>query len=366
MKWLRCLFQSLIMTIHVFVIVLFLLSAISDKISPESSTLFAYLGLCFPIFCFLNLCFTLYWAFACQWKFIWTGLLAFLLAWGQVKLYFPLHAPTDDIPKDNTIKLLTYNIMAFGYKTHSESKPNPTIQYLAHSGADIICLQEYAEDSQGDYLTKKKIYKELKMYPYQSVVYLNKAGRIKQGIAVFSKFPIVKSGRIHYKSEYNGSAMCQVKIKDKILTIVNNHLESFKLTSEDRSRYSSFFKDMGTDNFEMLKGTLSQKLGPAYRIRASQARTIAHFCDTVKTDYLVVCGDFNDTPISYAHHTIQHNLVDAFSESGCGIGVSYNENLFWFRIDHILHSKNIRSYNCTVGKVNYSDHYPMWCYLHLS
>lgn len=365
MKWLRFLFQSLVMTIHTGVVVIFLLSAVSDRISPESSTLFAYLGIGFPIFCLLNLGFTFYWLFTKEWKFIWIGLLALLLSWGQVQLYFPLHSTSSSIPEDNTIKILTYNIMAFGYKTHSTSNPNPTIQYLSHSGADIICLQEYAENMQDGYLTKKKIYQELKMYPYRSIVYFNKTGRINQGIAVFSKYPVVKSGRIHYQSQYNGSAMCQIKIKGKLLTVVNNHLESFKLTLEDRSRYSTFFKEMDADNFEILKGTLQQKLGTAFQIRAKQARTVAQFCDTVKTDYLVVCGDFNDTPISYAHRTIQKKLVDAFSESGRGMGISYNENCFWFRIDHILHSKNIRSYNCTVEKVNYSDHYPMWCYLEL-
>ena len=94
MKWLRFLFHSLVMTVHAGVVVLFLLSAFSDRISPETSTLFAYLGLGFPIFCLLNLCFTFYWLFTREWKYIWVGLLAFLFTWGQIKLYFPLHSPT--------------------------------------------------------------------------------------------------------------------------------------------------------------------------------------------------------------------------------------------------------------------------------
>ena len=42
-----------------------------------------------------------------------------------------------------------------------------------------------------------------------------------------------------------------------------------------------------------------------------------------------------------------------------------NENFFWFRIDNILHSANMKPINCTVDKVRYSDHYPLWCYLQL-
>ena len=31
----------------------------------------------------------------------------------------------------------------------------------------------------------------------------------------------------------------------------------------------------------------------------------------------------------------------------------------------ILHSANMKPINCTIDKVRYSDHYPMWCYLQL-
>lgn len=364
MKVLRILFHSFLLAAHVIVVLLFLLSALSDKISPEKWTLFAYLGLGFPIFCLLNFFFTLYWLFTQEWRFIWMGLLASVLCWGQIQLYFPLHLQEDNIPKENTIKLLTYNIMSFGHTEHSADNPNSIIRYIAESDADIVCLQEYAESKQEEYLTKQKIYEELKMYPYHSVVYL-RDGLISNGIAVFSKYPIIQSKRIDYASESNSSAVHQIQIKDKTLTLINNHLESFKLTSEDRLRYTSFLKEMDSEKLHDLRGSLQQKLGTAFKIRAPQARAVAAIADSAQTDYVIVCGDFNDTPISYAHHTIRKNLIDAFSESGCGMGISYNENFFWFRIDHILHSPNMKSYNCTVDNVKYSDHYPMWCYLKL-
>ena len=51
--------------------------------------------------------------------------------------------------------------------------------------------------------------------------------------------------------------------------------------------------------------------------------------------------------------------------TGRGMGITYNQNFFWFRIDNILHSPNMTSMNCSVDKVAYSDHYPLWCYLKL-
>ena len=366
MKVLRFLFRSFFLTAHIGVVILFLLSAVSDRISPASFPLFAYLGLGFPVFCFLNVAFTFYWLFIHEWRFIWIGLLAFVLCWGQVKLYFPVHAPVEEIPQERTIKLLTYNIMSFAYKEHTDEHPNPVIEYIAQSDADIVCLQEYAEDTHANYLTKRKIYRALKMYPYRSIIYLGKTGRLRSGIAVFSKFPIEKSRRIKYDSEFNGSSLHIVRLpEDKKLLLVNNHLESFKLTTEDRTRYAAFLKGTASDNLEFLKGSLQQKLGTAFKIRAAQAQKVAEVVRETESDYVVVCGDFNDTPISYAHHTLQQGLVDAFSESGCGMGISYNQNCFWFRIDHILHSSNMKSLNCTVDDIDYSDHYPIWCYLQL-
>ena len=51
-------------------------------------------------------------------------------------------------------------------------------------------------------------------------------------------------------------------------------------------------------------------------------------------------------------------------QSGNGFGISYNQNHFYFRIDHILLSKNLESYQCTVDKtIKSSDHYPIWCFV---
>jgi endonuclease/exonuclease/phosphatase family metal-dependent hydrolase len=132
---------------------------------------------------------------------------------------------------------------------------------------------------------------------------------------------------------------------------------------KDRSRYSEFITGAGPASFERLRGTKRQKLGPAIRLRAKQARAVARAILAAPDKYLVVCGDFNDTPISYALRTVQGKLAEAYVETGCGPGTTYNQNYFWFRIDHILHSSNIQAYDCKVDKITYSDHYPVWCYL---
>lgn len=365
MKTLRILVHMLFGAANIGVVVLLILSAFSDRISPEKHMLFSYLGLAFPVLCLLNLAFIIYWLCIRQWRLLLIGIGAFLVCLGPLRHYFAFHRPTATVPTERTLKVLTYNVMAFGYKNHTKLSPNKIIQYIVRSDADIVCLQEYAESKVKKGLTADKIYEALAMYPYRSVIPVS-ASRVQTiGIAVFSKYPISASKRLKYDSKYNGSSIHEIEVEGKKLTLINNHLESFKLTMEDRSRYSSFIKSLSSDGLDELRGAFQQKLGPAFRIRARQADAIAGEVEKAKSGYLLVCGDFNDTPISYAHRTIQGDLVDSFVESGRGMGITYNQNFFWFRIDNILHSSNIRSMNCTVDKVKYSDHYPLWCYIQL-
>lgn len=51
-KAIRILFKSVVGTANVIVILLFIASAFSDRISPDRSVFFSYLGLGFPVFAF--------------------------------------------------------------------------------------------------------------------------------------------------------------------------------------------------------------------------------------------------------------------------------------------------------------------------
>ena len=77
---------------------------------------------------------------------------------------------------------------------------------------------------------------------------------------------------------------------------------------------------------------------------------------------IILCGDFNDTPLSYAYNTISANLKDTFKESGKGIGQTFVK-IPALRIDYILHEKKIRSLNYKQHKKKLSDHYAVSCEL---
>ena len=357
---------SLITIFNLISSILFVVAAFSDNISPNQSVLFSYVGLVFPLFFILNLCFLLYWFIVRKWMMFFIVSCSFFICWRPITHYVSFNPIPTDVTQKDVIKILTYNVMAFGYKDHTPANPNEIIQYIAHSNADIVCLQEYMVGEQAKYMTQAKVDLALNMYPYHFTMPLVQKNRYSIGLAIFSKYPIISSRKIRYDSTFNGSTLHEIDVKGKKLIVINNHLESFKLTMDDRSNFSDFIQNMNTEIFDELKETIQRKMGEAFLIRAEQAEIVAEEIQQVQGDYLIVCGDFNDTPISYTRRVIQGTLIDAFAEAGTGMGITCNQNFFWFRIDHILHSPNMKSYNAKVDNLSMSDHYPLWCYLEMN
>lgn len=335
-----------------------LFAAYSPYIDPTTHPIRSCMGLAFPIFLIANACFILFWLIF-RFKFALLSVLVLAICLPQIRTYAPINFRTGNIP-GRSIKILSYNVMGFGdlKKTAGENK---ILSYIRNSGADIICLQEFMVSTDKRLLTRKDVDEALKNYPYKQI---HKTKRSTNGLACYSKFPILFSKVIEYESEYNGSTLYEIQVGDDTITVINNHLESNKLTREDKHIYEGIL--MSPETGQVKKGImhLIGKLGEASAIRGRQADKVAQEIAEARHKTMIVCGDFNDSPISRAHHVISKGLKDAFTESGCGLGISYNRNRFHFRIDNILISKDLKSYNCTVDRsLNASDHYPIWCYI---
>ncbi|HRF92672.1 endonuclease/exonuclease/phosphatase family protein [Bacteroides graminisolvens] len=350
----------LILAINLLFIALLWLSAYSPHITPDVHPIESCLGLTFPIFILVNCCFLFFWLIV-KYKFAILPLVGFLFCYPQIRTYMPINFQSDSIPP-KSIKLLSYNVMGFNGLRLEEGE-NKILNYLKDSEADIICLQEYNATTDRSLLTQRMIDRALKEYKYKNILNVGEKSSSNK-IACYSKYPILSSRVLHYESSYNGSVNYEIKIDQDTVTLINNHLESNKLTKEDKVIYEEMIKSPEADKVKNGLRQLIKKLAEASAIRAPQARAIEEEINSSQHKYVIVCGDFNDTPISYVHRIIARNLNDAFTESGRGFGVSYNQNKFFFRIDNILLSKNLKAYNCTVDRsIKESDHYPIWCYI---
>lgn len=353
---------------NILAIILLLSSILAWTVLPSKITIIAYLGLVFPIILFINIAYLILWLIFWRWKYALVQLIVIACCWPAVSTCFPIHFKSKTIP-ENKIKVLSYNVRGFNWLTGEKARNNPIFDYVVNSDADIVCFQEFVvSTSKGkkNAITEAELNDIMKDYPYHSIIRIGekKNKSYLYGIACYSKFPILETFKIPIESTYNGSVMHKLDIQGRNVTLVINHLESNRLTSEDKKLYKDFLKTRDRETFDDMAHTLQDRLGTAYRIREEQVNLIRKYMNEQETDATIVCGDFNDAPISYTYHTIKgDNLIDSYANTGFGQGITYHENYFWVRIDFIMHSPAFQSYNCTVDKVKYSDHYPIWTYL---
>ena len=358
MKHLGKLVILLLLAANLAVTGLLLATAYSPYLQPTQHPVLSCLGLAFPIFLLLNTACLLGWLIIQQYKCALLPLAGLLLCLPQARTYLPLNLRTERLPEGN-LKILSYNIMGFGASSPTD-RQNPILTYLQESRADIICLQEYSTGKTSKHPTQKAIDKALAEYPYHRIDAIGKQRGNK--VACYSKLPILSARPLKYASASNGTLVYELAWGDDTLLLINNHLESNKLTKEDKVVYEDMLRDPEKDKVESGMRQLVGKLAEAAALRAPQADSIAREIERSPHRDIIVCGDFNDSPISYTHRVIGQELDDAFTHSGRGLGISYNQNKFYFRIDHILTSPSLEAFNCTVDRsIAASDHYPVTC-----
>lgn len=336
---------------NVVTVIIMLLIGVSDRLDPTSYPLLANAGLLFPIFIFINLCFLLFFVIFRK-KYILITFSGLIAGYFSIRTYCPLNLRSE-IPA-GAIKVLSYNVNNFNKTNAPEDDPNPILSYILNSEADIVCLQEA-------WLNDEIIGKLEGIYDYRDSVFSD--GK-KDCIVLLSKYPVTGKERIRYDSKANISAAFKVKIGADTVIVVNNHFESSGLSLEDRAGFKDMVKGKSeTDTIRAESRRLLTKLGEAARIRAPQVKAVAGYVRNCGRS-VILCGDFNDSPISYAHRTLAEELTDCYISTGNGPGISYHVNAMFVRIDNIMCSAEWRPYGCKVDRsIGYSDHYPIYCWL---
>lgn len=358
LKWAMMLTNTLVACIMV-------ITLLGTVLSPELFILPAYFSLIFPIIIAINIGFVIFWIIARKW-FALLSLSILLFSTTQIKDIFPIHIGQTNIPSVNhPISILTYNMkMSGNLQKHTKRKPNKVIQYILDANADIVCLQEFTVSNNKEYIMIKDMYNIFNSkYPYKHIQYRQNNVSKKSGVATFSKYPIIKKQKIPYQSEYNVSIFSDINIDGKMVRLINNHLESNRLTEKDKGMPITLKDSFNAENLSGVTLHFSRKLGVAYKLRAKQADAVAKVIATSPYK-VIVCGDFNDVPASYSYTKIKGSLHDAFSEIGTGFGWTFNEGFYHFRIDFVLYDTTaFVPIEFKVDKVNYSDHFPVLCKL---
>ena len=320
-------------------------------IDPNAFVIPSLLGLAYPYLLLSNLLLLLYWI--ARWKK--TALIhVCVLALGIpffISYYGTNNNHTDETAHD--IAVLSYNIRYFdryGWNKDEKTKEK-LIKYLNGYKGDVVCLQEFPSQNRSSKISGPV--RQLSSYPYRY---------IQKNMARFSRYPIINRREIPFRQEYTSSCIyCDIVKEQDTVRIYNIHLESYKLGSKERKFVKDITQGEGHDISGGVKNLVS-RITKANKNRATQALLIKS--EIQKSPYpLIVCGDFNDTPLSYSYRTISKGLSDSFLEKGRGLGNTYIGEFPSFRIDYILHSPDYQALSYNRETVTLSDHYPISCKL---
>lgn len=348
-------YPPLLINLGVGVVLLF--CAYSPYISPVAHPYWACAGLLFPFFVLGNAMFVFYWLVVRR-KFLIVPLFFFLLSWAPLRAYMPVNFGGKQTEQaGDTLRVLTYNTMNLFTEIREEGVSIfPSWEYVKNQDADIVCIQEFP-------LYLDKALEEVKkQYPYSHGHRLVGGN----GLLFLSKYPILFYETIHYPSDSNGSVAFYIKYKKDTLLVVNNHLESNRINDHDKEAYSELLHKPSKSNIVEKGWSLLTKLAKASAVRSVQADSVASYVKRQHRPLTIVCGDLNDSPISYTRRRISQGLTDAFMTRGNGVGFTYNKSRMYFRIDHLFVGSGFQVVDCRIDKtIDTSDHYPMWTVLRI-
>lgn len=311
--------------------------------------LFPILGLIAPATYVATVCLMLYWII--RWRWFRASVMILLSAAG---LFFLNLFLKPEFRKDygleykgrDVVSLMTYNVRQF-IGSDKQCSRDSLLAWVRGENPDILCMQEFVPTAGGG--TRAEIDSLFEGYYATGPEPLS-------GNVIYSRFRILRWGRTSDTASIR-SIWADLLIGGDTVRLFNNHLHSTQITSADDEFLSrdNFLADTARE--EKMR-SIVRRFRDNSIARAAQADTIAR--TMAASPYpRVVCGDFNDTPMSYVYHTMAGGLRDAFSEAGRGYSFTYLGFRNALRIDFALFPERYEVLSYRVPEVDYSDHRPV-------
>jgi endonuclease/exonuclease/phosphatase family metal-dependent hydrolase len=278
--------------------------------------------------------------------------MSFITDFLQIRFFAP-----ERVENSRMLKVVTYNVRNFGlydWKNNKEIR-NRIFHLLDEVNADIVCFQEFFHSDKKGYFPTRDTLIEFLPSKYVHERYTHAMnGQNYFGVAIFSKFRILNKGFVPFENDPNNFCIYADLLLDKdTVRVYDAHLQSIRFQQEDYA-----FVDQNRNQEELQRGgrRIVRRLKSAFQKRQSQVQRIEESIASC-TLPVILCGDFNDTPISYTYHTFDHLLEDSFVEAGSGIGNTYIGVFPSFRIDYVFHSKDFKAIDYVTLPEELSDHH---------
>ncbi len=356
-RW-RLSLDLILLGLNLLLLLGMIVSGYSQLIDPNRLSWLVSAGLTFPIFAILCIFFSIWWLLHRP-DYIRYSVITLLLCVYPLRTYFPVNI-SRDVPKGG-IKVMSYNVKGFcAGEADKNSKCRDILDYIGHSHADILCLQESGCPPQ--HKMRHAIDSTLRRWAYRDSV------RLKNGneVTICSNYPLLRKQIILSPSPSYASIIYLVKMGKDTVAVVNNHFVSNAMQQTDKEKFKDVIIEPDKDSTKQNIHHLARKIDEAGKQRAIQADRIYAALKRLGDRPVIFCGDFNDSPLSYVHFRLTRLLNDTYTRSGNGCGISYHESGMYFRLDNILASRHWNAYGARVDNtIKASDHYPIYCWLKL-
>lgn len=364
MKFLKRFTRRFLLLLNILVVVVFIFTSFAvPRISAESFWPVSFLGLAFPFLLAVVIFFFIFWLIFYI-KYSLLSLVAVIVCWQFVSVFFAFHpfaTETKADPSEN-ITVMSYNVRYFKDFDNTDKENahlrNKIMDLINDQHPDILCLQEfYTSENPNDFDNKSYISQEMDL-PYRYFSSDHNYENNHSGVIIFSRYPVINSDKIKLlkSGEREGAVYADVIKGTDTFRVFTMHLQSIHLNREDLRNIQKI--NLQEDPDPGVSKRILGKLRKAFIKREQQANIVSE--EIAQSPYpVILCGDFNDPPNSYAYFKIKDSLQDAFLKKGFGIGRTYSRISPTLRIDYIFASPAFKINDFYRIKKVLSDHYPI-------
>lgn len=331
------------------------LSVLSSYINPIKFVWLSFFGLAFWVIFLYNV--VVFALLLLMWsRKVWIAIIALLIAIPGVNRSFS----TGKSQKGGDLRVMTYNV--FGFKDQNDKEKSTTevaagiAKMVKENNPDVLCIQEFAI-----FMPKTGRaacvagFGEMTGLPYH---YYHTKANFGNNV-IFSRYPLAALEEdIPFAQEKLYGAVAKVDAGERgVFYVLCCHLTSFQLTNQEITVFSE--SNNSKEQVEEYRKSIVSKLKSAYEKRSYE---VSEMLSDIPQDgrAIIVCGDFNDTPMSFTYHQIQKaGFIDGFVKAGRGIGHTYAGKLPLLRIDYVWGNERIQPVSFKRLRFKGSDHYPV-------
>jgi len=271
-----------------------------------------------------------------------------------------------------SLRLLSANVRIFNvyaqFRDPDYASSKAFIKWLATSPADVLCLQEFyneprrSKETGGVFQSEQQLGVGSGRHAFVSTSLTNSVGA-EFGMAIFSRFPIVRRGTIAFGHLSQNHAMWADLARPAAATgrgrpdtirVFNMHLQSMSMADADLAAATGSRAGLRAKAPNLLR-----RFRYGAESRGNQVDTVV--ARVAHSPYpVLLAGDTNDLPYSYTYDQLADHLQNAWATAGLGIGATYNGRLPFMRIDQQFASAQWQVLGCRVHKeIKWSDHFPL-------